>query len=465
MIKTSQDNPLKHHHLQTNSILCVSDFTNNIKQILDTHFSLISITGELSNLATPRSGHWYFTLKDQHSQIRCAMFRHNNKNLEFVAEEGIQIVITARVSFYQARGDFQLIVETIKETGLGALQQAYEQLKQKLQTQGLFSSQRKQELPAIPRCLGIISSSTGAVLQDILNILQRRFPALPIIIYPAQVQGDNAPKQLIKALQQAEDQALCDVLIIGRGGGSMEDLWAFNDEQLVLAISDCPIAIISSVGHEVDFTLCDFVADKRVSTPSEAAELVSPDQLEWLTWLETIEKQLIHSIHRLLDNLTQQLNWQSKPFIHSDRYFHSMRQPLDTLFLRLKQTMNNQQQKQQQQLSTLNARLQQYSPLPQLNQQQAKLIYLHQRLKQAIHYSLKQYQQTLAALAKEMHALSPLATLGRGYSIIKNEQQHIIQSTQQLTKGQQITVHFSANQAILTVDQLITNQPLIPKKT
>lgn len=435
------------------NVLSVSEFSRNVKRVLEYNFPAVWISGEISNLAMPRSGHWYFTLKDDQSQVRCAMFRQSNQRLNFVPDEGMQIVIKARVSLYEARGDFQLIVDSMEDAGAGALQRAFEQLKQTLQTQGIFDSEHKKPLPEIPRCVGIITSPTGAALHDILNVLKRRFPALPVIIYPAQVQGNDAPEQLLHALHQAQEQALCDVLIIGRGGGSIEDLWAFNNEQLALAIYACQIPVISSVGHEVDFTICDFVADVRAATPSAAAELASPDQDEWLNWLQGVEKQLGNLIERYLSSLQQRLQWQYKQLKHPGRYLDEVAQRIDELSARMEQRVHFQLQLRQEQSLTLEARLQQHSPMHQLTQQQTRLNYLQQRLKQSLIPYFEHTQQQIASLAREMDAFSPLATLGRGYSLVKDEQGKLIKSATQLTDDQQVTVHFAHDQALMTVNK------------
>ena len=437
------------------NILSVSDFTRNVKSVLEYNFPAVWVSGEISNLAMPRSGHWYFTLKDDRSQVRCAMFRQSNQRLTFTPNEGMQILVKARVSLYEARGDFQLIVDSMEDAGVGALQRAYKQLKLKLQAQGLFDTQHKLELPELPRCVGIITSPTGAALHDILNVLKRRFPALPIIIYPAQVQGVNAPEQLLHALKQAQNQALCDVLIIGRGGGSIEDLWAFNDETLATAIYDCPIPVISSVGHEVDFTICDFVADVRAPTPSAAAELVSPDQEEWLSWLQGMERQLQAHIERYLLSLQQQLQWQYKQLKHPGRYLDEVSQRIDDLSARLEQHLKLQLQSRREKTLTLEARLQQYSPVHQLSSQQNQLNFLQQRLQQRMQNLIEQLQQKIISLAREMDAFSPLATLGRGYSLVKNEQDELVKSADQLQKDQHVTVFFADSQALMTVDKLL----------
>ncbi len=437
------------------AILSVSEFSRTVKRVLENNFPMLWISGEVSNLAMPRSGHWYFTLKDDQSQVRCAMFRHSNQHLNFIPAEGMQILIKARVSLYEARGDFQLIVDSMEDAGVGALQCAFEQLKHRLQAQGLFAVEHKKPLPDIPRCVAIITSPNGAVLHDILNVLKRRFPALPVIIYPTQVQGNDAPAQLLYALQQVQEQALCDVLIIARGGGSIEDLWAFNNEQLAQAIYHFPLPVISSVGHETDFTICDFVADVRAPTPSAAAELVSPDQQEWLNRLLGIEQQLARIIKRHLSTLQQQLQWQYKQLKHPGRYLDEITQRLDDLSAKMEYQLKSQLQLRREQSLTLDARLQQHSPLHLLEQQQGRLNYLQRRLKQSLPPYFEQLQQKTASLAREMDAFSPLATLGRGYTLIKDEQGKLVKSASLLKPGQQVIVQFADNKALVTVDKTL----------
>ncbi len=438
-------------------IFSVSEFTRNVKSVLEYNFPAVWVSGEISNLARPRSGHWYFTLKDEQSQVRCAMFRHNNQRLRFSPEEGSQVLVKARVSLYEARGDFQLIVESMEDAGAGALQRAFEQLKQKLQAEGLFDEAHKQALPEYPHCVGIITSPTGAALHDILQVLKRRFPALPVIIYPAQVQGDEAPAQLLKALQQAQTDNRCDVLIIGRGGGSIEDLWAFNNEQLARAVYDCPIPVVSSVGHEVDFTICDFVADVRAPTPSAAAELVSPDQQEWLNWLQAIDTQLSNRINRYLTALQQQLDWLSKRLKHPGRYLDDIALKIDDLSATMESRIITRLQSRQENLRTLEARLQQHSPVHQLDQQRIRLNYLQQRLQHSLLPRLEQYQQKLVSLARELDAYSPLATLGRGYALVKDPQGNLIHSATQLKTGQELTICFAQDEAQVQVKNITKN--------
>ncbi len=438
-------------------ILSVSEFVRNVKNVLESNFPNVWVSGEISNLAMPRSGHWYFSLKDDQGQVRCAMFRQSNQRLNFRPKDGSQVLVKARVSLYEARGDFQLIVDSMEDAGVGLLQKAYEELKNKLQAQGLFDQAHKKQLPEIPRCVGIISSATGAALQDILNVLKRRFPSLTVIIYPAQVQGEQSLEQLIQALNDAQQQCHCDILIIGRGGGSIEDLWAFNNEQLAYAIYQCTIPIISSVGHEVDFTICDFVADVRAATPSAAAELITPDQQEWLKWLSAIENRLSQLIQQQIDTQQQQLQWLQKRLKHPDQALDEIAQRVDELAMRMEQSFTIKIQLRQEQLLTLSAQLQQHSPVHQLEQKKDHLNYLQKRLQKNLHTYLKQQQQKLASLARELDAFSPLTTLGRGYTIVKDEQNSLIKSAHQLKVDQKLELFFAESQAMVTVNKILNN--------
>ena len=263
-------------------IFTVSDLNREARELLEGHFPLVWVEGEISNLARPSSGHIYFSLKDEAAQVRCAMFKMRNRLLNFQPENGQQVLARARISLYEARGDFQLIIEHMEETGDGALRRQFELLKHKLFEEGLFDESHKRELPSLPTRLGVITSPSGAAIRDILSVLKRRFPGIPILIYPVPVQGNEAPPAIIDAIKTAGIRKDCDLLILARGGGSLEDLWAFNDESVARAIYHCPIPVVTGIGHEIDFTIADFVADFRAPTPSAAAEYISPDQNEWL---------------------------------------------------------------------------------------------------------------------------------------------------------------------------------------
>ena len=295
-------------------IYSVSRLNAEIRAVLEGSFPLLWVEGEISNLSTPRSGHSYFSLKDSHAQVRCALFRGKRLLLRFQPNDGDQVLIRARISLYEARGDFQLIVEHMESAGAGALQRAFDELKAKLDKEGLFDTSRKKALPAYPRRIGIITSATGAAVRDILQVLQRRFPALPVLIYPVPVQGQNASREISHALKLADQRQDCDLLILARGGGSLEDLAAFNDENLARTIAALETPIISAVGHEIDFTIADFVADRRAPTPSAAAELATIDQQVLLDSLQQQRKRLLRSIRQqlhqektLLTHLVQKL--------------------------------------------------------------------------------------------------------------------------------------------------------------
>ena len=350
------------------------------------HFPLLWVTGEVSNFSAPTSGHLYFTLKDQDAQVRCAMFRRYSASMRCQPYNGMQVRVHASVGLYPARGTYQLLVEQVEEAGDGALQRAFEALKKKLHQEGLFAQEHKHPRPKRPQCIGIITSPTGAALQDILSILRRRCPSIPLIIYPSQVQGIAAPSQLIQALQQANQRQECDVLIIARGGGSLEDLQAFNDEALARAIFMSKIPIISAIGHEIDVTIADFVADHRAATPSTAAELASPDSSTW-------QQQLHHLKHRF------------------------------------RCAMGNQLQRSCLRLNMLAKRLK--HPRHILQDQAQCLDNLEQRLHRICHQHLNAYQQQLAAAERTLQAISPQRTLERGYAIItaQRTRQVITQAT------------------------------------
>ena len=291
--------------LATQNILTVTQLNRATSQLLDNHFLSIFVEGEISNFSAPSSGHLYFSLKDANAQVRCAMFKSQQRRLSFTPSNGKQVVIKARVSLYEPRGDFQLIVEHIEEAGDGALRRAFEALKIKLTAEGLFDTAHKNALPLLPQAIGIITSPTGAAIRDIITVLRRRFTAIPVIIYPVSVQGNNAKHEIVKAISLANERNECDVLILGRGGGSLEDLWAFNEEIVARAIFSSTIPIISAVGHETDITIADFVADHRAATPSAAAEHASPDQQEWLTRFNYLENHLKQQLTRKLNQKTQ----------------------------------------------------------------------------------------------------------------------------------------------------------------
>jgi len=437
--------------MQTSSerkILSISELNRSCKNALESNFPLIWVEGEISNLAQPYSGHWYFTLKDEKAQVRCAMFKQKNRYTQFKPENGQQILVRARVTLYEPRGDYQLICDFMEPSGDGLLLKQFELLKQKLSQQGLFAPELKKQLPAYPQTIGIISSPTGAAIQDILQVLQRRAPNIKVMIYPSQVQGEYAVNDLISALDKAIQHNVCDVLIIGRGGGSLEDLYAFNHEQLAREILACPIPIISAVGHEIDFTITDFVADQRAPTPSAAAEIASYDQQQWLEWLQAIEYQLQSKIKAIISQKQQHLDWQTKQLKHPAQGLETLSQQLDDLNTRQQQAMQRYLNHLSQNLEVKLHQLNKNNPVHKFSMYEENLVHLKQRLQQAMQNKVQQSSDKLTAMMRELHAISPLATMSRGYAVVKNSQQNnkLVVSAVELKNGDKIQVCFAHDQ-------------------
>jgi exodeoxyribonuclease VII large subunit len=400
--------------------ISVSELNRQAKTLLERGLARIWVEGELSNLARPASGHLYFTLKDSGAQIRCAFFRQRQRGPTISFRDGDQVLAFGKVSLYEARGDYQLIVERMEAAGEGELRRRFELLKKKLAAEGLFDEALKRPLPALPRRIGVITSPTGAAVRDILSVLKRRFPAIPVVVYPAAVQGDGAPFELMAALKTAATRAECDVLIIGRGGGSLEDLWAFNSEELARAIRSSPIPVISAVGHEVDFTIADFVADLRAPTPSGAAELAVPDQAEWLRGLQGLTSRLSQRMRRQLEDRAQALDWlarrlaQGSPAATVARQTERLKNARSRLALAMRHDLSRRERRAEQ----LRARLQQRSPAARLEKRSWQLQSLRERLVRASREQLRHLQQRLAVTSRALDSVSPLATLDRGYAIV-----------------------------------------------
>jgi len=308
----------------------VTRLNREVRAVLEGSFPSIWLQGEISNFACPASGHMYLSLKDVHSQVRCAMFKGKNRFLKFEPENGAEVLVRANVSLYEGRGEFQLIIEQMELAGEGGLQRAYEELKQKLFKEGLFEEDHKKPVPAMPRTIGVITSPTGAAIRDIMSILKRRYPAGNIIVYPVAVQGNGAAEQIINMLKTAEKRNECDVIILSRGGGSIEDLWAFNNETLARTIFDCSLPVVSGIGHEIDFTIADFVADQRAPTPSAAAELVSPDQMHIKQTLSLQQNRLIQILQASLSTLRQNISHLEKCLPHPATQLQNNAQRSDT---------------------------------------------------------------------------------------------------------------------------------------
>jgi len=420
------------------NILTVTQLNRATSQLLSEHFLSVLVEGELSNLSMPSSGHLYFSLKDANAQVRCAMFRTQQRRLAFKPENGKQVIVKAQVSLYEPRGDFQLIVEHIEEAGDGALRRAFDALKQKLLADGLFDSAKKQKLPVLPKTIGVITSPSGAAIRDIVTVLRRRFTAIPVIIYPVAVQGDNAKFEIVRAIALANHQKQCDVIILGRGGGSLEDLWAFNEEMVARAIFASEIPIISAVGHETDVTIADFVADLRAATPSAAAEHATPDQQEWLSRFVHLEARLRQHLQRKLSQGQQSLAWLSKRLQqqHPGQKLARNSQRLDELESRLNQTMQTKLRHTNSLVEAKIAKLWQYSPAVAIHNYQQKHNYLSKRLIAITRHRLEHLNQRLVNASQTLHAVSPLSTLNRGYALVIHPASgQIIRSTEQLKVG------------------------------
>jgi exodeoxyribonuclease VII large subunit len=425
------------------SILTVSQLNKQVKSYLENELGTVHVEGELSNLSKPSSGHYYFTLKDSSAQIRCVLF----KNRLFGSPaaklaDGQQIVASGKLSLYEARGDYQLIVDQVTEAGLGELYKRFEELKNKLAAEGLFNPARKKMLPAIPKTIGIITSTSGAAIQDILSTLARRFPLAKIIIYPSEVQGLTAPQQLINALLCANAKPRCDVLILARGGGSMEDLWAFNNEQLARQIAASTIPIVSGVGHETDFTIADFVADFRAETPTAAAIAVTPNSIELLNALNNAISRLYTAISRQTQNHQLRLKHLLEKISSPRHAIISYWQTMDYLE---RQLITNTAQHINQKRNHLNlclAQLQAKNPITQIEQTQIRLNQIVIQLNQCIRSKIQQLRFQMTSNLSTLHAVSPLATLDRGYAIASCKNK-ILFNTQQVSIGDSIEVRLA----------------------
>ncbi|ESS56994.1 exodeoxyribonuclease VII, large subunit [Enterobacter cloacae S611] len=431
--------------LQTPSIYTVSRLNQTVRSLLERELGQVWISGEISNFTQPASGHWYFTLKDDTAQVRCAMFRNSNRRVTFRPQHGQQVLVRANITMYEPRGEYQIIVESMQPAGEGLLQQKYEQLKAKLAAEGLFDQQFKHPLPSPAHCVGVITSKTGAALHDILHVLKRRDPSLPVVIYPTAVQGEDAPAQIVRAIALANSRNECDVLIVGRGGGSLEDLWSFNDERVARAIFASRIPIVSAVGHETDVTIADFVADLRAPTPSAAAEIVSRNQLELLRQVQAMQQRLemgmdyylagrnrrFAQLHHRLQQQHPQLRLARQQTV-LDRLQQRMHNALDT---QLKRANTRQQRVLQ--------RLNHHNPQPRIHRAQTRVQQLEYRLSQSIRARLGSTRERFGTALTHLEAVSPLATLARGYSVTTATDGKVLKQTKQVKAGDTLTTRLN----------------------
>lgn len=427
--------------MQSPAIFTVSRLNQTVRLLLEREVGQVWISGEISNFTQPASGHWYFTLKDDTAQVRCAMFRNSNRRVTFRPQHGQQILVRASITLYEPRGEYQIIVESMQPAGEGLLQQKYEQLKAKLAAEGLFDQQSKQPLPSPAHCVGVITSKTGAALHDILHVLKRRDPSLPVVIYPTAVQGEDAPGQIVRAIALANSRKECDVLIVGRGGGSLEDLWSFNDERVARAIFASQIPIVSAVGHETDVTITDFVADLRAPTPSAAAEMVSRNQLELLRQLQSGQQRLEMAMDYYLANRTRRFTQLEHRLQQQHPQLRLARQQtvLERLRQRMTYAMDNQLKRSGQRQQRMTQRLNQHSPQPHIHRAQNRVQQLEYRLAQLMSARLSATRERFGNAMTHLDAVSPLATLARGYSVTTATDGNVLKQTKQVKAGDVLT--------------------------
>ena len=438
------------------NIYSVSQLNQSVRLMLENQLGAVWLTGEISNFSQPVSGHWYLSLKDENAQVRCAMFRMKNMRVSFRPTNGMQVLVRANVSLYEPRGDYQLIIESMHLAGEGLLMQQFEALKLKLAAEGLFAQHLKKKLPHFSKAVGIITSKTGAALQDILHILQRRDPSLKIIIYPTAVQGKDAATEIAQMIELANQRQEVDVLIVGRGGGSLEDLWCFNEEMVARAIFHSHLPVISAVGHETDVTIADFVADVRAPTPSAAAELVSRNQTELLQQLQYRRQRLEIALDRLFAEKQQKLRHLSLRLHnqHPQAQLRIQQQLITQLSHRLQQSLRHRWQKTAENLTALSMRLYK-NPLPlRLQQYEQQLAQLKVRLNSHMNLTLSLQQKQLAHLCGKLDSLSPLKVLARGYSITQNQQNFTIRSMKDVNVGEQIKTRLPDGDIISQVIRL-----------
>jgi exodeoxyribonuclease VII large subunit len=404
-------------------VYSVSRLNREVRVLLERGFGSLWLEAEISNLARPSSGHWYFSLKDASAQVRCCMFRQRNMLCAFAARDGQKVLVRARIGLYEPRGEYQLVIDHMEDAGLGALKRQFEELAAKLTAEGLFAPERKRALPTLPTRIGVITSPSGAAIRDILHVLARRFAAVPVLIYPVAVQGATAAAEILAAVRLAGKRAECDVLILARGGGSLEDLWAFNDEALARAIAASPIPIISGIGHEIDFTIADFAADVRAPTPSAAAEIAVPDGDEWLASLRRLGHRLQRAILRRVESRAERLRWLigRAALVSPSARLAQQSQRLDDLEQRLSRALRQLLSERRSSLAERRSRLWQASPVVRLQATAARHATLAARLRVAGLARLQNARERLAPLVRTLNAVSPLATLERGYAIVSRD--------------------------------------------
>jgi len=431
--------------IENTAPLSISELNRQVRIWLEQDVGDVHVIGELSNLAKPASGHLYFTLKDNSAQIRCVFFRNQHHSDSQTYTNGQQVIAQGKLSLYEARGEYQLIVQQLTQAGIGLLYQKFAELKHRLEHLGLFEPRHKKKIPAFPQTIAIVTSPTGAAIRDILITLARRFPLADVHIYPSEVQGKNAASQLINAIKRVNQDKRADVLVLARGGGSIEDLWPFNDEMLAYAISDSLIPVVSGVGHETDFTIADFVADLRAATPTAAAETITPDKTHLLALFATSEQRLHAAINRILSNRRMILSHHQRTLLSPDHLITNHWQSLDFFEQQLHNNLRFLLQRQQHCLQVLNAALASKNPAVQIKVAKAQVSRYEQQIMQSTQLKLQQAKQRFTNIAGKLHIVSPLATLERGYAIATHNKK-ILFSSQQVKEGDQLKLQLSQGQ-------------------
>ena len=437
-------------------IFSVSELNRTVRQLLENSLTLLWVEGEISNFARPGSGHWYMTLKDEKSQVRCAMFKGSNMRVGFEPANGMSVLVRCKAGIYEGRGEYQLVIEHMEEAGFGALQRQFEQLKASLSKEGLFDSSHKREIPSSIHHAGIVTSPTGAAIKDILSVLRRRFPSIAVTIYPTAVQGEQAQSQIVEAITNANDDNRCDVLIVGRGGGSLEDLWSFNEESVARSIHNSRIPIVSAVGHEIDFTIADFVADLRAPTPSAAAELISPDCNKVGIQFRNLELDLAKTIIRIVQNLSYSIINLKNQLQHPERKLQEQAQRLDHLDTRLIRAIHSTLEKKRR-ISTNSAeRLVRQTPMEILLETRLKLKNGIQQLSKAMKQQLSQKNTDVEQSMQLLDAVSPLRILNRGFSVLRNSNHKIIKSIKSVNIGESLKGRVSDGEIYVNVTKTIS---------
>jgi len=447
-----------------NNIYSVSSLNRSVSSLLEQEFGWIWVEGEISNLAQPASGHIYFSLKDHSAQVSCAMFKGRKRALKFQPENGNQVLVRAKVSLYQPRGNYQLIVDRMEEAGDGALQRQFEQLKVKLAGEGLFDESIKLEIPELPKSIAIITSKTGAAIHDVLSVIERRFPSIPVKLFPVPVQGNEAAPAICNAItligeMVSSGNLICDVILLVRGGGSLEDLWSFNEESVARTIVACPVPIVTGVGHEVDVTIADYVADIRAATPTAAAETVTPDQITWLQSFDWYQQRLQQLMTDKTGRYSEKIQWLHRRLQqqHPEKQVQRCRQRSDELVKRLFRFSQTILDNRQNKLAIYKTKLNAQSPTLRLKQDQQTIQFLNTRLQQATASLLTGKKSQLSNIARTLNAISPLQTLERGYSITLNNKGAPIVSVKQVKAHDTIETRLHNGSIISHVESCIEN--------